>query len=150
MIALDGVATVQTVELPTAKRGRVENLRPFQPGQSGNPRGRPKKDINLAELAQKHAEQAVFTLAEVMMNAEAPPSARVSAAAEILDRGFGRAPASLDVNHKLGISEEFEQFMRALVDRKRSTEPVEIEALPLQALANDEPAEPSQLPLAAE
>jgi hypothetical protein len=54
------------------------------------------------------------------------------------------------VNHKLGISEEFEHFMRALVDRKRSTEPVEIEALPLQALANDEPAEPSQLPLAAE
>lgn len=25
-----------------AKRGRVENLKPFKPGQSGNPKGRPK------------------------------------------------------------------------------------------------------------
>jgi hypothetical protein len=25
------------------KRGRVENLKPFKPGQSGNPSGRPKK-----------------------------------------------------------------------------------------------------------
>jgi hypothetical protein len=129
VLALDGAATVETVELPTAKRGRVENLRPFQPGQSGNPRGRPKKDIDLAALAQKHAEQAVLTLVDVMSNEEAPPSARVSAAAEILDRGFGRAPASLDVNHKLGISEEFEQFIRQLTGRPSKVIEAQVEEI---------------------
>jgi hypothetical protein len=102
-----------------AKRARsLANLRPQRPGEpSRNPSGRPKKDYDLAALAQKHAEKAVLTLVDVMSNEEAPPSARVSAAAEILDRGFGRAPASLDVNHKLGISEEFEQFIRQLTGR---------------------------------
>ena len=117
---LDGSTSVETAKPQAENRiARLGNrANTFRPGQSGNPGGRPKKNLDLAALAQKHAEKAVLTLAEVMMNEEAPPSARVSAAAEILDRGFGRAPASLDVNHKLGISEEFEQFMRGLIDRK--------------------------------
>ena len=103
----------------TSSRERsLANLRKFQPGQSGNPRGRPKKDIDLAALAQKHAQQAVLTLVEVMTNTESPPSARVSAAGEILDRGFGRAPQSLDVEHKLSLGEEFEAFIREMTDRR--------------------------------
>lgn len=137
---LDGSTGVETKTAFNANNDglarRLANLKPAQKGEpSRNPRGRPKKDLDLAAMAQKHAEQAVLTLAEVMMNGDAPPSARVSAAAEILDRGFGRAPASLDVNHKLGISEEFEQFMRGLIERRQ---PQMIEAEVVHAVAAEE------------
>jgi hypothetical protein len=56
-------------------------------------------------------------LARCLTAEDAPWPSKISAASEILDRGFGRAPASLDVNHKLGISEEFEQFIRQLTGR---------------------------------
>jgi|SRR6185437_6329023 len=38
------------------KRGRVENLKPWKPGQSGNPGGRPKNDL-AKEIAQAVFEQ---------------------------------------------------------------------------------------------
>ena len=37
----------------------LANLRPARPGERRNPRGRPKKDYDLAKMAQKHAQQAV-------------------------------------------------------------------------------------------
>src|SRR5687768_14512047 len=73
------------------------NLRPQRPGEpSRNPRGRPKKDHDLAKMAQAHAELAVETLARCLTDATASWPARVSAAAELLNRGFGKAPQSLD------------------------------------------------------
>ncbi len=93
----------------------LANLRPQRPGEpSRNPSGRPKKDLDLAALAQAHAKKAVETLVEVMSDTQATPSARVSAASEILDRGFGSAPKSLDINHTMTISEAFEDFIRSL------------------------------------
>jgi hypothetical protein len=93
---------------------RMANLRPVQKGQVLNPTGRPKKDLDLAACAQQHAKEAIATLVEVMQDKEASPPARVSAASEILDRGFGRAPQSLDVKHHVSLSEEFETFIRRL------------------------------------
>ena len=72
--------------------GGPANLRPFQPGRSGNPRGRPKRDHDLAELARTYTVAAVETLAEIMQDKDAPPSARVSAATAMLDRGYGKPP----------------------------------------------------------
>jgi len=112
-----------------ARKRQLANLRPAQKGEVRNPRGRPKKDYNLAEIAQKHAEQAVLTLVEVMGDVKATPSARVSAAAEILDRGFGRAPQTLDVDHKIGFSEQFEEFMRAIADRRSGRNMIEAHVL---------------------
>ena len=93
---------------------RLANLIPAKKGEVRNPRGRPKKDYDLAALAQAHAKKAVEVLVEVMSDVSATPSARVSAASEILDRGFGSAPKSLDINHTMTISEEFEKFIRSL------------------------------------
>jgi len=65
------------------------------------------------------------------MNEDAPPNARVSAASEILDRGFGRAPQSLNVTGKIEFSDQFEAYIRSLnagAGAKQidcSTEPVE-------------------------
>jgi len=93
---------------------RLANLRPIPKGTSLNPSGRPKKDYDLAAMAQAHAEDCVKTLVEVMKDTGATPSARVSAASELLDRGFGSAPKSLDINHTMTISEAFESFVRSL------------------------------------
>jgi hypothetical protein len=94
---------------------RLANLRPQRAGEpSRNPRGRPKKDYDLAALAQSHAELAVKTLAQCLTDAEASWPAKVSAASELLDRGFGKAPQSLDVEHKVTLSDEFEAFVRRL------------------------------------
>lgn len=112
------------------KKQRLANLKPFKKGQSGNPRGRIKKDLDLAEEARKHAEVALNALVEVAANPESPPSARVSAAGEILDRGYGRAPQTLDVEHKHSLSQEFENFIRALADRTPRSRMIEAEVIP--------------------
>ena len=90
------------------------NLVPAKKGEVRNPRGRPKKDLDLAALAQQHAKAAIETLVSVMTDVGATPSARVSAAGEILDRGFGKAPQSIDMNATMTLSSEFEQFIRML------------------------------------
>ena len=63
----------------------------FQPGQSGNPRadGR-KSNFAIAELCRKHTEAAISALVAIMENSDALPAARVSAAAAILDRAWGK------------------------------------------------------------
>ncbi len=94
--------------------GRMANLRQFQPGQSGNPRGRPKRDHDVAQLARRHTVEAIQALVDVMRDEASPPSARVSAATVLLDRGYGRPPQSLDVQHKMSMEEEFDKFVREL------------------------------------
>lgn len=110
-----------------ARARSLANLRPCKPGEIRNPRGRPKKDVDLAKLAQSHAETAVKTLVDVMTAEEATPSARVSAASELLDRGFGRAPQSLDVKHELSFSEQFEDFIMSISSR-RSAPMIDVQA----------------------
>lgn len=103
-----------------ARARRIANLKPAQKGEVRNPRGRPKKDFVLADLAVQHAEKAIATLVDVMSNTDNPPASRISAAAEILDRGFGRAPASLDVKHEIGFGEQFEDFIRGLMGSRHA------------------------------
>jgi hypothetical protein len=128
----------ETPKSPDANTGRARslaNLIRHPKGVCGNPRGRPKKDLDLAKLAQQHAPNAVLTLAEIMMNTDAPPSARVAAAGEILDRGFGRAPASLDVKHTMSLSDEFEQFIRQLSGAPKVIDAEEIDSNGSQEIA---------------
>lgn len=66
----------------------------FVKGQSGNPGGRPKNALpdgrTLADLCREYTVDAVNVLVDVMEDGEAAPAARVTAAANILDRGWGR------------------------------------------------------------
>jgi hypothetical protein len=63
--------------------------RPFQPGQSGNPGGRPRVIAELRELARAHAPEAVAELARLAKDAKSE-TARIAAIKELLDRAYGK------------------------------------------------------------
>lgn len=88
--------------------------RPFIKGQSGNPRGRPKRDHDIAALARDYAPASIAILVDIMADERTPPATRVMAARELLDRGFGRPPQALQLKHSLTVGEEFDRFIRKL------------------------------------
>lgn len=73
-------------------------------GPSPNPAGRPAVLADLREAARAFSQEALDTLAGVMRDPEAPPAARVTAARELLDRGFGKALQTVDVDVKVDMA----------------------------------------------
>jgi hypothetical protein len=63
--------------------------RPFEPGQSGNPGGRPKMPEELKVAMRGLADTAIKVLREAMEGPD--PRARILAANTVLDRGYGKA-----------------------------------------------------------
>lgn len=73
------------------------NLRPWPKGVSGNPGGRPK---GIAAKAREHTERALEVLTEGMESED--EKVRLTAAKEILDRGWGKPLTMMaDVTKKL-------------------------------------------------
>jgi Family of unknown function (DUF5681) len=62
----------------------------WKPGQSGNPRGRPRVVADVRELARRYTADAMSVLAAIMSDPKVVPAARVSAATALLDRGWGK------------------------------------------------------------
>jgi len=92
----------------------------YQPGQSGNPAGRPAIVREVRDLAQQYTVEAIEGLAAVLRDEKAPPSARVSAAIALLDRGWGRAPQNINIR---GTIEQFViDIIQSLDDRAEERE----------------------------
>lgn len=73
--------------------GRTANtagLKPWKPGQSGNPNGRPKMTPEARQALADLVPKAVRALGRVLESDEAPAAATISAAREVLDRNFGK------------------------------------------------------------
>lgn len=84
----------------------------FEKGQSGNPGGRPKKSDDLVQAARNKTVAALDTLASIMGNKRAPAAARVAAAREILDRGWGRPTQDVRLEAELTATINTQAFVR--------------------------------------
>ena len=72
----------------------------FKPGQSGNPAGRKKGNLNTAtsgirELARQYTDQAIFALVQALRSRS--QLVRVKAAEALLDRGYGKPTQHLEI-----------------------------------------------------
>ena len=70
--------------------------RPFQKGQSGNPKGRPKIPQEVKTMLKAATPQAAQLLIDVICNPKEEIKIRVDAAKTILDRVYGKATQPID------------------------------------------------------
>jgi len=73
-----------------ARSGRIENLRMWQPGQSGNPTGKQGKVTAMRQLAASKTVEAMEALIAIMSDPTEDGRVRVVAAQAVLDRGAGK------------------------------------------------------------
>ncbi len=79
---------------------------PWKNGQSGNPHGRPKgtkgvgwrKVEDLRAYAQEMTKAAMDKAYALMMSDSTPPNVQLSAAMFIIERGWGKAHETTDIN----------------------------------------------------
>ncbi len=76
------------------KRRRTENLKPWKPGQSRNPGGRPKKDI-ASEIAQRVFEENAEAIEKAMLKALLKGDPEVFVV--LADRAFGKLTLKVEI-----------------------------------------------------
>lgn len=70
-----------------------------------------KATADLKGMARQYSVQALTILTELMQDPETPPAARIQAAREVLDRGYGKPTQAVEV------SGEIQPVDRAELDR---------------------------------
>lgn len=92
--------------------------KPFQPGQSGNPGGRPKEINEVKELARNHTVEALERLAFWMRSDNAKAS--VSASSSLLERAWGKAPQAIVGDDSADPIKMIHEIRRVLVDTAKT------------------------------
>ena len=86
----------------------------FQPGQSGNPGGRPKQDNSLRDACRAHTDKAVEVL--VLALDDENTKNRVIAANALLDRGYGKPAQSMELGSDPDKPLLLQEVIRRIVD----------------------------------
>jgi hypothetical protein len=79
--------------------GRIQNLKPWKPGQSGNPGGRPKRDL-AAEIARAIFERDAEAIERVFAAELLKGNSKVFGV--LADRAYGKPHQSLDIGADSG------------------------------------------------
>jgi len=130
----------------TTANNPSNNLSPWQPGQSGNPSGRPKGTRDLAGYVLettdggKELVDALVCMARGIMSnvavqegsrprkdQQVRPADQLKAIEMLLDRGFGRSPQQLDVAHNVSsrpLEHLSDETLRLLVESAKGLEEV--------------------------
>jgi hypothetical protein len=128
----------------TTANNATNNLSPWQPGQSGNPSGRPKGTRDLAGYVLettdggKELVDALVCMARGVMpniavqkgsrprkDQQVRPADQLKAIEMLLDRGFGRSPQQLDVAHSVSsrpLEHLSDETLRLLVENAEQLE----------------------------
>ena len=83
--------------------------RPFKPGQSGNPKGRPrqtKEQKDALAMIRDLAPEAAQKLREILQDPETKTTDKLRAIEIIFDRAFGKAYATEAVDNTLEAARE--------------------------------------------
>ena len=70
-------------------------LRPFRPGQSGNPSGRGGRYHEVVRLARDASPEIMATLIGIALDPREDSRARIVACQEVLGRALGKVPAEV-------------------------------------------------------
>jgi hypothetical protein len=130
----------------TTANNPSNNLSPWQPGQSGNPSGRPKGTRDLAGYVLettdggKELVDALVCMARGIMSnvavqegsrprkdQQVRPADQLKAIEMLLDRGFGRSPQQLDIAHNVSsrpLEHLSDETLRLLVESAKWLEEV--------------------------
>lgn len=105
--------------METKKRGRTENLKPWKPGQSGNPGGRPKRDVasEIARAVFEGNEEAIY---RAMLKALKKGNPKVFVA--LAERGFGKLTQRVEVPGTENLPEMMAEARKRVNDARQSNE----------------------------
>jgi hypothetical protein len=81
-----------TNDIEARPRARRLPRTAWQKGKSANPGGRPKVLVEVRDLARIHTAEAIDTLVSIMRDDSKSEHARIAAATQLLNRGWGSPP----------------------------------------------------------
>jgi hypothetical protein len=97
-----------------AMTNRTKRPGTWAKGQSGNPAGRPAVPAEFREQIRSHTAAAIRVLVEALDDPDA--RVRVTAAKEILDRGYGKPATVADVTLRHEAIDLAQSHLQALMD----------------------------------
>lgn len=97
--------------------GRIENLRPWPKGVSGNPGGRPKRDLS-AEIAQAVFENNPDAIYRAMLRALKKGNPRAFDVLAV--RAYGKVKEQIELSASLSLSDRLEAAHRRLQEMANS------------------------------